>query len=170
VLPGPRVSTAPHCLTLPHPTAAHRAPTSSRPTCQLLCPRSARPPPPLFAALSPAAPARRVSHAATRAAQSRRARVVPAPRDVAPRPPISAPSPAPRGTEPDPLPFSSPPAPPSRHKKVSPDVVPRFACFPLARASSPTSFPSTPLSTDGDQEAPDRAGFRLNCAVARLHR
>jgi hypothetical protein len=47
VLPGPCVSAAPRCLALPHPTVAHRAPTSSRPTVGRCAMHRSRPPPPL---------------------------------------------------------------------------------------------------------------------------
>jgi hypothetical protein len=67
--------------------------------------------------------------------------------------------------------------PSSCHKKASPDDVPRSPVFisqaPVHRASSPTSFPSTPhppTVTERCWTTPDCASFCPNCVAAHLHR
>jgi hypothetical protein len=161
VLPGPRVSVASRFLALPHPAAAHRAPLSPDPTCQPLRLRRSRPPLPLFTVRPPLSEWSRA--------------VTPVPcrltRCHTSAPPSPLLLPPPRGTEPDPLPFSFPPTPPSRHKRASPDAVPRFARFPLAHAGALCLLPHfLPLDAPVHRRRPRGAGFRPNCVDAHLRR
>jgi hypothetical protein len=152
VLPGPRVSIASHFLALLHPAVAHRAPLSPGPTYQPLRPRRSRPPLPLFTVRPPlsewsraAAP---VSCRLTRCHTS--------------APPSPLLLPPPRGTEPDPPALFLPARAAIKWRRPTSSLVsPVFLLSaPVHRASSPTSFPSTPLSTDDDREASGRAGPR----------
>jgi hypothetical protein len=109
VLPGPRASAAPRHLALPHSATAHRAPVSSRPTCQPL----------RLTSLTPAASPVAAMPAAVRAAQSHRTRTVLAHAALHPGPSLSTPILPPRGTEPTPLLFPLRTAPERVQKRRS---------------------------------------------------
>jgi hypothetical protein len=103
--------------TLPHPAAAHRAPTSPGPVCQPHARRVTRAPP--AAELSP-------------------------PPTTAPRPPsLFTIFPSTWRRTPDPLPLSSPPTPPSCHKRCR---SPSHSPFHLAPSHLHSSTPPPPPS------------------------